>query len=51
MKIPHLILIGFFTIAAVGAPAYADCKKDGKNYAEGTVIGGFICKNGKWVKV
>ena len=29
---------------------YADCVHNGNIYAEGSVIGGYECKNSKWVK-
>lgn len=29
--------------------AFADCKYNGKSYPEGTIIGPYVCKDGKWV--
>jgi len=26
----------------------ADCTYNGKNYSEGTVIGPYVCRDGKW---
>ncbi len=29
---------------------YADCKHNGRWYAEGTVKGPYICVNGSWIR-
>jgi hypothetical protein len=46
----NLVLI--LTLAAVlgfAAPARADCMHNGQTVAEGTRIGGFVCRGGQWV--
>jgi hypothetical protein len=39
-----------FLLMATISAAYADCTKDGKSYPEGSVVGGYVCENGKWVR-
>jgi hypothetical protein len=36
-------------LAAVAAPALADCVRDGQSYPEGTRAGAYVCENGQWV--
>ena len=33
------------------ALANAQCHLDGRSYDEGTVIAGYVCKDGDWVKI
>jgi hypothetical protein len=45
-------LVLFLTLAALlgfAAPARADCMHNGQIVPEGTRIGGFVCKDGRWV--
>jgi len=30
--------------------AYADCQHNGQSYAEGTIMGPYICVNGSWIR-
>ena len=41
-----LIAFIFLTISNI---AVADCTYNGKIYSEGTVIGPYVCRQGKWV--
>lgn len=47
-------LLGIFFIlflfAVTISAAYADCYKDGVLYPEGSIVGGFICRDGQWVR-
>lgn len=38
-----LVLVSLWSL-----PASADCVYNGKRYAEGTIIGDFVCSNGRW---
>ena len=37
-------------LALFAQPVLADCEYNGKTYPEGTVIGPYVCKDGKWVR-
>ncbi|MGY0072714.1 hypothetical protein [Vibrio proteolyticus] len=45
MKTTILVLL-----LLLAPPVFADCPYNGKSYAEGSVIGPYTCKNGKWEK-
>ena len=48
-----LYVITFILIMFAGtiSTAYADCRRDGRTYPTGTIIGGFICtEGGTWEK-
>ena len=42
-----LLLLPLFMLASL---ASAGCRYDGKNYPDGSVIGPYVCHEGKWVK-
>ena len=46
-KLKVLIIITIFSFSGM---AIADCIYEGAVYTEGTVIGPYVCSNGKWVK-
>lgn len=44
------IFFALLLLAVTMSTVYADCYKDGQRYPEGSVVGGFVCKNGDWVR-
>jgi len=38
-----------FILLIISNMAVADCTYNGKTYSEGTVIGPYVCRQGKWV--
>lgn len=51
MKRVRILLITL-TLAAWAIPAAAGCVANGKQYATGTVLGGYQCQsNGQWKRV
>jgi hypothetical protein len=50
MKTLRIVLFGLTLFVGTVSAVYADCQKDGKTYSEGTVISGFKCVNGRWVR-
>lgn len=45
MKLLLVLLLVTMSVSAV----YADCWYNGRTYPEGTVIGPYVCSDGKWV--
>jgi hypothetical protein len=41
--------IAFAVLLSFAGAAFADCGYNGATYAEGTVIGPYVCSDGKWV--
>jgi hypothetical protein len=37
-------------VASMAGPALADCVLNGVSYPEGTVVGNYVCKDGRWQK-
>ncbi len=37
-------------VIAFASSAYADCQYNGRWYAEGTVMGPYVCVNGQWIR-
>jgi len=37
-------------ILASSGSVYAECSYNGKTYPEGTILGPYICSDGKWVR-
>ena len=46
MRVRYII---FFLSLLVSGLAIADCTYNGAVYAEGTVIGPYVCSNNEWV--
>ena len=44
------IIFILLLLAVTLSAADADCYKDGTRYPEGSTVGSFICKDGKWVR-
>jgi len=40
----------FAILLVLGSVTYADCVHEGQTYAEGTVMGPYICVNGEWIR-
>lgn len=43
-------LLAAFALCIMASGATADCMFQGTLYPEGTVIGGLVCKEGRWVR-
>ncbi len=44
----HIVFSVVVLLASVSA-AFADCSYNGSTYAEGAVIGPYVCTGGQWV--
>lgn len=43
--------IFILVIVSMTSPrVYAECSYNGQVYSEGTVIGPYVCKDGKWIR-
>lgn len=43
---PLMLTLSLLTLSG---NVLADCLLDGQKYAEGSVVGQYVCKGGKWV--
>jgi len=49
MKRFYLFLLFFCMITVIFmAPSHASCRYDGQTYEEGTRLGSYTCREGKW---
>lgn len=50
MKHYFALTVMLLTLTSIGV-SYAQCHLDGRSYDEGTVIAGYVCKDGSWHEI
>ena len=49
MKMFYLTLVfSFISTVIFMAPSHASCRYDGQTYEEGTSLGSYTCRSGRW---
>lgn len=44
------VIFIFVILLTFSRSVFADCSYNGETYPEGTVIGPYVCSDGKWVR-